>query len=124
MLLTPPLLLSQVDGAGLGSNGNPVLVQRFDDDLSHVFVVRVKVEDVSHHVGQTLLGEFLWYRRRWRRAGREPGREEEVVKEEKGRNDREIRKGRERRGCQVGWEIGEKAEKMERRGPKKERTLT
>lgn len=53
------LLLSQLDRAGLGSDGNTVLVERFNQDLPHVFVVRVKVEDVSHHVGQTLAGEFL-----------------------------------------------------------------
>lgn len=53
------LLLSQFDGIGLGSDGNPVLVERLDQDLPRVFVVRVKVEDVSHHVGQTLTGEFL-----------------------------------------------------------------
>lgn len=53
------LLLSQFDRAGLGTDGNPVLVERLDQDLPHVFVVRVKVEDVSHHVGQTLTREFL-----------------------------------------------------------------
>lgn len=58
------LLLSQFDGGGLGSDGNPVFVQRFDQNLSHVFVVRVKVEDVSHHVGQTFVREFLRRRRR------------------------------------------------------------
>lgn len=36
-----------------------MLVQHFDQNLSDVFVVRVKVKDVPHHVGQTLVGEFL-----------------------------------------------------------------
>ncbi|TNN79079.1 hypothetical protein EYF80_010758 [Liparis tanakae] len=53
------------DRAGIGSDGNPVLVQRFHKNLSRVFVVRVEVEDVPHHVGQTLAGEFLWFGRRW-----------------------------------------------------------
>lgn len=55
----PRLLLGQVDGGGLGSDGDAVLVQHFNQNLSDVFVVRVKVEDVAHHVGQTLVGEFL-----------------------------------------------------------------
>lgn len=53
------LLLSQFDRGGLGPDGNPMLVQRFDQDLPHVFVVRIKVEDVSHDIGQTLAREFL-----------------------------------------------------------------
>lgn len=56
------LLLGQVDGGRLGSDGDPVLVQHFKQNLSDVFVVRVKVKDVAHHVGQTLIGEFLWRR--------------------------------------------------------------
>lgn len=60
VILAPDaLLLSQFDRAGLGSNGNPVLVQRFDQNLSHVFVVWVEVEDISHHVRQTFVREFL-----------------------------------------------------------------
>ncbi len=59
ILMSDALLLSQLDGAGFSSDGNPVLVQRFDQNLTHVFVVRVKVEDISHHVGQTLVREFL-----------------------------------------------------------------
>lgn len=57
----PPqlLLLSQVDRSGLSSDGNPVFVQRFNQNLPHVFVVGVKVKDISHHVGQTLIWEFL-----------------------------------------------------------------
>lgn len=53
------LLLGQVDWGGLGSDGDPVLVQHFDQNLSDVFVVWVKVKDVSHHVSQTLVREFL-----------------------------------------------------------------
>lgn len=53
------LLLSQFDRCGLGPDGNPVLVQRLDQNLPHVFVVRVEVEDISHHIGQTLAGKFL-----------------------------------------------------------------
>lgn len=53
------LLLCQVDRRGLGPNGNPVLVKGLDQNLSHIFVVRVKVKDVPHHVGQTLVGESL-----------------------------------------------------------------
>lgn len=53
------LLLGQVDGGRLRPDGDPVFVQHFDQHLSDVFVVRVKVKDVPHHIGQTLIGEFL-----------------------------------------------------------------
>lgn len=66
------LLLGQVDGGRLGSDGDPVLVQHFEQNLSDVFVVGVKVKDVAHHVGQALIGEFLLRRVK---EGREGGRE-------------------------------------------------
>lgn len=53
------LLLGQVDGGGLGADGDPVLVQHLNQNLPDVFVVGVKVKDVAHHIGQALIGEFL-----------------------------------------------------------------
>lgn len=53
------LLLCQLDRSGLGSDGNPVFVQRLNQNLPHVLVVGVEVEDIPHHVGQTLVRKFL-----------------------------------------------------------------
>lgn len=58
------LLLSQFDRSWLGPNGNPMLVQRIHQNVPHVFVVRIKVKDVSHRVGQSFVGKFLVKKKR------------------------------------------------------------
>lgn len=48
-----------MDAGGFGSDGNAMLVQGCNQNLSHVLVVGVEVEHVPHDVSQALVWKFL-----------------------------------------------------------------
>lgn len=48
-----------MDACGFGSDGNAMFVQSCNQNLPHVLVVGVKIEDIPHYISQAFIWKFL-----------------------------------------------------------------